>query len=50
MTTGIVSMGNLTTILNQQSTNPKEVKSYFSRLMKLVDFESKEAFNLKKQL
>ena len=50
MTTGMVSMGNLTTILNQQSTNPKEIKSYFSRLMKLVDFESKEAFNLKKQL
>jgi hypothetical protein len=50
MTMSMVSMGNITNVLNEQSTNPKTVKSYFSKLMKLVDFESKETFNLKKQL
>jgi len=38
MTASIVSMGNITNIINEQSTNPKAVKSYFSKLMKLVDF------------
>ena len=41
MTTGMVNMGNITNIINEQSTNQKAVKSYFSKLMKLVDFESK---------
>ena len=50
MTTGMVSMGNITNILNEHPTNSKALKGYFSKLMKLVDFESKEAFNLKKQL
>ncbi len=50
MTTGMVNMGNITNILNAQSINLKAVKSYFSKLMKLVDFENKESFNLKKQL
>ena len=38
MTASMVSMGNITHVLNEQSTNPKAVKSYFSKLMKLVDF------------
>lgn len=50
MVASMVSMGNVTTYLNEHSSNPKAVKSYFSKLMKLVDFENKEPFNLKKQL
>ena len=38
MTASMIRMGKITHVLNEQSTNPKAVKSYFSKLMKLVDF------------
>lgn len=38
MTASMVSMGNITNVLNEQSRNPKAIKNYFSKLMKLVDF------------
>lgn len=41
MIASMVSMGNITTYLNEHSYNPKAAKNYFSKLMKLVDFESK---------
>ena len=41
MVANMVSMANATIYLNDHSSNPKAVKNYFSKLMKLVDFESK---------
>jgi hypothetical protein len=41
MTANIASMGNISNIVNEQSSNPKAIKSYFFKLMKLVDFEAK---------
>ncbi len=38
MTAGLVGMGNINSIINEQSSNPKAIKSYFSKLMKFVDF------------
>ena len=50
MTASLVNMGNINNIVNEHSSNPKAIKSYFSKLMKLVDFQGKESFNIKKQL
>lgn len=38
MTASLVNMGNLNNIFNEKYSNPKAIKSYFSKLMKLVDY------------